>query len=68
MRNNDYLAAFILAGFTGIGCKMILSIDASDTEGERKVLDNIPIASAISGAILFSSIMLLPNIEVEEGS
>ena len=66
MKNNDYFSAFILAGFAGLGCKMILSIDAnSECENERKILDNIPIACAISGALLFSAVNLLPNIEAE---
>ena len=66
MKNTDYFAAFILAGFTGLGCKMILSVEAGDSEEERKILHNIPVACAISGAILFSAVGLLPNIETED--
>ena len=65
MKNNDYFAAFILAGFTGLGCKMILSVEAGDCESEKKMLENIPIACAISGALLFAAMRLLPNIEAE---
>ena len=67
MKKNDYFAAFILAGFTGLGCKMILSTEAG-CEGEKKILNNIPIACAISGALLFAAISLLPNVEVGSDS
>ena len=66
MKSTDYFSAFIIAGFTGLGCKTILSIEAGDSEEERKILNNIPIACAISGAILFSAVGLLPNIEAED--
>ena len=64
MRNSDYFSIFILAGFTGFGCKMILSVEAGESEEEKKILDNIPIACAISGALLFAGINLLPNVEI----
>ena len=52
--NKDYLAAFLLSGFVG---------------GERKILNNIPFASAISGVLLLSVANLLPTVEEEdEGS
>ena len=66
MNNKDYLAAFILSGFTGLGCKMILTVNAGDSEGERKILDNIPIASVISGLLFLSTLKLLPYEEKEE--
>ena len=66
MDNKHYLAAFILSGFTGLGCKMILSVNAGDCDGERKILDNIPIASVISGLLFLSALKLLPYEEKEE--
>ena len=64
MKNKDYLGAFIFSGFAGIGCKMILSANAR--EQDRSLLDNIPIASAISGVLLLTAVSILPDIEVEE--
>ena len=64
--NKHYLAAFLFAGFTGLGCKMILSVNAGDCDSERRTSDNIPIASAISGVLFLSAIKLLPDIEEEE--
>ena len=64
MKNKDYLLAFIFSGFVGIGCKMILSSKA--WEEERSILENIPIASAISGVLLFSAVSILPDIEMYE--
>ena len=66
--NKQYLAAFLFSGFVGMGCKMILSADVGESEVECRILDNIPIACAISGALIFSAVKILPNIEVEEGS
>ena len=60
MENKDYLAAFIFSGFAGIGCKIILSANARDSE--RSLLDNIPIASAISGVLLLRVANLLSDI------
>ena len=70
MDNKDYLAMFLLSGFTGLGCKMILSVNtgpASLSEGERKMLDNIPIASVISGLLFLSALKLLPYEDPTEG-
>ena len=64
MDNKQYLAAFLFSGFAGIGCKMILSANAR--EEDRDLLDNIPIASAISGVLFLSALKLLPDIEIEE--
>ena len=66
MDKKHYLAAFIVSGFTGIGCKMILTANAGISEEERKILDNIPIASVVSGLLFLSALNLLPNIEAEE--
>ena len=43
---------------------MILSANAR--EEDRSLLDNIPIASAISGVLFLSAVNLLSDIEVEE--
>ena len=67
MDNKHYLAAFILSGFTGIGCEMILTVNAGDSEGERKILRNIPIASVISGLLFLSALNLLPYKDPTEG-
>ena len=66
MDNKHYLAAFILSGFTGLGCKMILTVNAGDSEEERKILDNIPIASVASGLLFCSALKLLPTKGPEE--
>ena len=60
MDNKHYLAAFIVSGFTGIGCKMILAVNAGSSEEERRILDNIPLASVISGLLFLSALNLLP--------
>ena len=60
-----YFAAFLLSGFVGIGCKMILSANAGKGN-EKKILNNIPIASAISGLLLFSAVNILPDNEDEK--
>ena len=66
MENKDYLAAFIFSGITGLGCRMILSVNAGDCDSERRTLDNIPIASVISGLLFLSALKLLPYEEKEE--
>ena len=64
MKNKDYLAMFLLSEIIGLGCKMVLSVNAGDRE--RKVLDNIPIASVISGLLLLSAADILPDTEEED--
>ena len=73
MKNEDYLAVFMFSGIIGLGCKMILSVNAGDCDGEtgrsgrqRKILDNIPMASVISGLLLLSAVNILPETEEEE--
>ena len=61
-KNKDYLGVFIFCGFAGIGAKIILSANAK--EEDENLLENIPIASAISGVLLLASVNLLPDIEV----
>ena len=60
-----YLTVFLLSGFVGIGCKKILSANVKG-EDEKKKLNNIPIASAISGLLLFSAVNILPDNGVRE--
>ena len=64
MKNKDYLGTFLFSGFAGIGCKMILSANSKDND--QHLLDNIPIASAISDVLILRAISLLPDIEVDE--
>ena len=67
MKNEDYLAVFLFSGIIGLGCKMILSVNAGDEcDRERKVLDNIPIATVISGLLLLSAVSILPDPTEEE--
>ena len=64
----------MFSGNIGLGCKMILSTTSGDSvsprdevvEGEQKILDNIPIASVISGLLFLSAFKLLPHEEAEE--
>ena len=62
--NKQYLTAFLFSGFVGIGCKMILSSNAREEDND--ILNNIPIASAISCVLFLSALKLLPDIEIEE--
>ena len=66
VKNEDYLAVFMFSGIIGLGCKMILSVNAGECERQRKILDNIPMASAISGLLLLSAVSILPDTEEED--
>ena len=61
---SEYFVVFMLSGFVGIGCKMILSTNI-EKDSEKKILNNIPIASALSGLLLYSALNILPEEEEE---
>ena len=68
VNNKDYLGMFLISGVIGIGCKMVLSVNAGDCESERRMLHNIPIASVISGLLFLSAVDILPGTLGDEAS
>ena len=64
--NKAILTTFLCSGLIGMGCKMILSVDAGECEKTRRILSNIPMGCAISGVLLVSGLRLLTLEEEEE--